>query len=329
MPDSDWTIDQFKSAIHSGGIALWSWHPRSRAVVLDDLACRYWGVTAPEQTLDSIFERIDPRDRDSAREAWLDSAHSPGPYDFAFRIETPERLRWIAARGEGLDSNLDDGTVVAVFVDITAQKEAEEAQRLMVREMVHRIGNLFGVASSLTSLVARTAPDVEALASDLRLRFSELKAGFTYAIKENGGPMQPVPLATVLRELTRPHGAAGDRIAIDVPEGLKLQADSITNLAMIVHELAVNAVKHGALGAEGGHVDLTIRPDAGHMVFDWAEQGGPPLDTLPTHEGFGTGLLDHIIRSSFSGDITRSLHQGGLHIRITMDARFFVDHARS
>jgi two-component sensor histidine kinase len=294
-------------------------------VTLDDLARVFWGVDQGEHTIDMLFDRIDEVDRADAQAAWMDSAHSDGPYDFAFRVTVDSRTRWISARGEGVSSNLDDDTVIAIFIDITNQKAAEEAQRYLVREMVHRIGNLFGIASSITALAARSSKSVTELADDLQLRFTELKAGFTYAVKGAEDTLQPIPLASVLRELVRPHILDDARITIDVPPSLMLESDSITGMAMIVHELATNAVKYGALGPDGGHVRIALRPDGNGYAFTWSESGGRIIDTLPDHAGFGTRLLDHTVRSSFDGRIVRSLHDGGLQVAIDMKASAFMD----
>ena len=259
---------------------------------------------------------MDDRDREAAVEAWMASAESPASYDFSFRVHDGTRTRWIAARGDGAPSNRPDGTVLAVFVDVTAQKGAEEAERLVAREMVHRIGNLFGVASAVVSLTARSVGSVEEFVDTLRARFAALNSGFLYAVGASGRLRRSVGLGAIITELVEPYRDKPSRIEIDVPDAITVNTDKITDVAMTVHELATNAAKHSALSVPEGRIRVAASFEGECLVLDWHELDGPPLTALPETGGFGTTLLERTVRGSLGGRIERRLTERGLAVRI-------------
>ena len=328
----DWTLDHFTSTIHQGKVGLWSWDPEARTAELDTLAQSYWGLGGSAHTLDDLFDRIDERDRTAAREHWLRSATSPVPYEFEFRLLDAEgNTRWISARGVGGRDGVVDGQVLAVFADVTELKRAEETRDLALREMTHRIANLFAVAASVTNLSARNAASVDALAADLTTRFDELGRAFRYAADPDEMRLRTVPLCDLLRQLLAPHDGL-DRVEIDggVGDGsgggdVPVGGVNITNVALIVHELATNALKHGALSDPAGRVVVRLRRDGPTLALLWREIGGPGLERAPGTDGngrasFGTRLVDQTVRSAFGGTIERRAENGALAVEITLTA---------
>lgn len=307
-------------------MALWSWKPEARTARFDDLGRAFWGgLEGADQTLDALFDRIDPRDRAEAERAWLASADSPGAYEFDFRIPQDGGHRWISARGVGGEEGRPGAEgrrgedVLAVFVDVTAQRDAQEALQTLVGEMGHRIGNLFGVASAVVRLEAQDADDIAALTDNLQARFEELRGAFTYAVKRSEGGLGPVPVAEVIRELVAPYSRDGRRVVIDVPDDVRVSGERITDLAMIVHELATNSVKYGSLGTAEGRVALTGAAQGDAVRLTWTETGGQALATVPEPTGFGSRLVDHTVAAAFDGGIDRRVEDGGLVVDLVLD----------
>jgi two-component sensor histidine kinase len=83
---------------------------------------------------------------------------------------------------------------------------------------------------------------------------------------------------------------------------------------MVVHELATNAVKHGALSASGGQVWLSWRIDesAGDLHLWWAERGGPAIEAPPERRGFGSRVLEAIVCDQLGGGVSRAWECSGL-----------------
>jgi two-component sensor histidine kinase len=98
-----------------------------------------------------------------------------------------------------------------------------------------------------------------------------------------------------------------------------LKPDLAQTIAVAVHELATNAAKYGALSVATGNVLVEwSRADTdGALVLRWTEAGGPPVKP-PTRKGFGTGVIEALIRRHLRGDVRRAWHAGGLVCEITL-----------
>jgi two-component sensor histidine kinase len=84
---------------------------------------------------------------------------------------------------------------------------------------------------------------------------------------------------------------------------------------MAVHELATNAIKHGALSAPGGYVEVAWSVDngpSGTLRLRWAKKGGPPVTGYPIRRGFGTRVLDGVVRGQLGGEILLVWNTSGL-----------------
>ena len=316
----EWTLEAFTGAIHEGNVALWSWDPARRTAWFDGLGQRFWDVDGPEQSLDDLFRRMDGRDRDRASAAWIASADSPGPYEFDFRIGAPGApRRWISARGVGGEAGRREGRVLAIFVDVTHQREAQETLQRVVGEMAHRIGNLFGVASSIIRIAAAEAGSVRDLVSDVETRFGGLRSAFTYAMGDGVTPLADTPLADIVRELVSAYNQGADRVRIDIPAGILVSGERITDLAMVVHELATNSVKYGSLGRSEGTVEIVGQAEEDAVSLRWTEWGGGEIAAIPEATGFGSRLIDHTVTRSLNGSIDRRIEEGRLVVSLHLD----------
>jgi two-component system CheB/CheR fusion protein len=210
--------------------------------------------------------------------------------------------------------NIVDGVVVSL-VDITTIAAAEEQQKVLTAELSHRAKNTLAVVSSIAE---RTLPDGEPK-EDLIGRFHAL--GHTHDLLSQAGWTEAPLRELVLNELA-PH-VAGDGANARVggpPIMLKPQAALL--LALVIHELATNAAKYGALSTPGGRVTVawTMTEDgARQLEFTWTEQGGPKIDGLPKR-GFGTELIERGIRFELEGDAKLGVVDGGLRWRIVIPA---------
>ena len=317
-----WTLDQFTTTIHQGKVGLWSWNPETGTAELDALARGYWGLDGARHDLETLFDRIDARDREVARREWLRSATSRIPYEFDFRLPDPNDARapsrWISARGVGGGEGVVDGQVLAVFADVSEVRRAEEVRDLALREMTHRIGNLFAVASSVTTLSARVSTSVDEMARDLKVRFEELAGAFRYAADPDEMVLKAVPLGDLVRRLLAPHDFGLDRLDVDVPADAAVGGANITNVALLIHELATNALKHGALSDPAGRVAVTGTREGETLRLVWRETGGPPLAALPQATGFGARMIEQTVRSALAGTLERRVEDGALAVEMAV-----------
>jgi two-component sensor histidine kinase len=91
---------------------------------------------------------------------------------------------------------------------------------------------------------------------------------------------------------------------------------SATPLALLIHELATNATKYGALGEDGGMVHIRSELQGGDLALEWLEDGGPSITGEPQRTGFGTVLSQLSIRDQLGGELTREWNEAGLRVTI-------------
>jgi two-component system, chemotaxis family, CheB/CheR fusion protein len=211
-------------------------------------------------------------------------------------------------------NNQIDG-VLLTFVDVTGLVAAEEEQKVLTAELSHRVKNTLAVVSSI---VDRTLPDGGAKA-DLIGRLHAL--AHTHDLLSQGGWTEAALRDVILTELA-PHGVSdSSKITITGPP-VMLKPQAALFLALVVHELATNAAKYGALSTPGGGVELawTIAGDRpSRLELTWTEQGGPKINSFPKR-GFGTELIERGIRFELQGEAKLGVVDGGLHCRIVIPA---------
>lgn len=162
-------------------------------------------------------------------------------------------------------------------------REAQERAELIAQEMHHRIANVLGVVQSISRLTARNAPDVETYQARFEARLSALGSAQSLA---RADPELPTDLRRLLEEVLRPFDLG--RIELSGPlAGAGQKHGSM--LALLIHELATNAVKYGALSVAEGRVALRWTLEADAVRLDWREAGGPQV-TTPSRSGFGSRL---------------------------------------
>jgi two-component sensor histidine kinase len=83
---------------------------------------------------------------------------------------------------------------------------------------------------------------------------------------------------------------------------------------LVIHELATNAAKYGALSTSEGHVTIDISKIGGQLELVWVEKGGPVIDGPPTRHGFGTSLAELSISRQLGGEIMKEWPSDGLKV---------------
>jgi two-component sensor histidine kinase len=130
-------------------------------------------------------------------------------------------------------------------------------------------------------------------------------------------------LGDLISVLLRPYddlGAFSGRVRVSVPR-MGIGESAATNLALVLHELATNSVKHGALSVEAGLLDVACLVEGDDAVIVWTERGGPKVTPPTDDKGFGSSLLSRIITSHFRGEVTYAWPPEGLaaKLRIPID----------
>lgn len=203
--------------------------------------------------------------------------------------------------------------------EISLRQEASRRQ-LLVHELNHRVKNLFAVVGGMISLTANTAESPAAMASALRGRVNALARAHELirpAISQETGGRSDVSLQTLVAGLIEPHLTHhNDHVTIKGPT-LMLGANGSTNLALVLHELATNAAKYGALSIPDGRLEIVWTSTDDELSLNWTELDGPTVREAPLSAGFGTRLVQMTIGGQLGGRLITEWPKSGVRHRIT------------
>jgi two-component sensor histidine kinase len=172
-----------------------------------------------------------------------------------------------------------------MLVDITERKAAEDRQRLLAHEVNHRANNILAVVQSMVRL--GKADTVEDFRDTLNGRIQALARAHNLLAKSR---WMGADLQHLVSEELAPFMDAGSQVWISGTI-LPMEPAAAQSMAMIVHELATNAVKHGALSTTAGKVMIEWRRVEGdRIVFKWTEEGGPAA-SAPSRQGVGSTVI--------------------------------------
>ena len=258
-------------------------------------------------------------------ETWFDT------YDAVMATGEPVRFeRELIPHGRTLELyafRFEDEAVLklgVIFLDVSPRKHHEEQQDLLLREMDHRVKNLFAIVGGMVALSARSATTPKELATTVQGRLGAL-ASAHQLIRPGGSAGPTAGRETTLGELVRqvlspyrhPAGTgAGARTEISGPE-IMVGAEAATNVALIIHELATNAAKYGALSVPGGRVHISWAVTKGRVFLSWEEKDGPVIAGPPELEGFGSVLARRSVSGGLRGDLTFHWNPAGLIVLVS------------
>ncbi len=317
---STWDADRLRAATSAAGMALWSWNVDTDELALDERASVLWDMPTDRSiTFEELSRRIHPADLDRVASAVRQTRARPDAHEIDFRILHDGAVRWICSRGHGEGGGV--GRIMfGVFLDVTERKRTEEARDLLAGEMTHRVKNLFAVASALTGIAARTAATTTEMAHDLTQRLVSLGRAHDLVRVMPGAAGQAL-LGDLLAVLLAPYddsSSAGDRVHVCVPE-IRVGEAAITALALVMHELATNSIKYGALSTGGGTLDVSGRLHGHELEIVWTERGGPRLSDRPRPDGYGSKLIARSLSGQLGGSIGVDWRPEGAVISLRMN----------
>lgn len=208
----------------------------------------------------------------------------------------------------------EGGNVLGIYAqgsDVTEQVRADEQQQLLINELNHRVKNTLAIVDGLAYQSFGKLDQGDAY-KGFKRRIAALAAAHSLLTDEK---WEAAPLRQVIE--TALQAAAGDAARRFTVSGddAELSPQVAVSLSMIVHELATNAIKYGALSDPAGRVDVGLTVDCATipplMTLIWRETGGPPVRD-PVHTGFGTRLIRRGIANHPQAEVTLDFRPGGL-----------------
>jgi two-component sensor histidine kinase len=198
--------------------------------------------------------------------------------------------------------------VAELYRGATRRLHDEEKKRaLLVRELEHRGKNTFAIVQSI---VRQTLQDQKDVAETIVGRIRSVSATNDIITKSEH---QTAGLRAILERELNPYGRA--RIALHGPD-VQLHAELARSFALIVHELATNAAKYGALSRPDGQLSVEWTLLSGRLALHWSEKNGPVIDR-PFEPGFGARLVTRLLKNH-DGEVTPEFKPDGLRVQISL-----------
>jgi two-component sensor histidine kinase len=191
---------------------------------------------------------------------------------------------------------------------------------LLAGEMSHRVKNLLAIAAGLTEITSRSAGSVQEMTGELTRRLTSLGRAHDLVRPLPGAQGKAALLGDLMAILLSPYedtGAFSGRIRVAVPR-MGVGEKTATTLAMVVHELATNSVKHGALSTDTGTLDLSGSTEEDEVHLIWAETGGPHIDHVPEMAGFGSRMILRSVAAQLAGSLSYDWQPSGLVATLVM-----------
>jgi PAS domain S-box-containing protein len=262
---------------------------------------------------------------------WIDNAmrqasRAGGTWNAEYRVLHPlghlyaGEMRWVA-----LDASIvrdQQGTPVGllgVTRDITDRKRAEERQHTLNAELDHRVKNVLATVNTIAARTMDASSSIHHFVASLDGRIRSMAR--THELL-SATQWQGISVLDLVRRELAPY-ATKDNTEIDGPD-VVLKAEVGQALGMVLHELATNAAKHGALSTQNGCVSIrwhqrlngNPRPN---LVLDWREVGGPSV-VAPSNSGFGMSTIRDLIPYEFGGAVDLAFAPAGFQCRLELPA---------
>lgn len=246
------------------------------------------------------------------------------------RGDAPLGTLWVVSDQKG---HFDSGhariaSELAAFVGIALRiqqtdqrlRQALDAQETLTREMNHRVKNVFAITDSMIRFTARAEGSKQDMADTLSGRLHALADAHALVMTGMQEDQRSTSdLGELMATILRPHEKAfgSSKIKFSGPE-ISCGERAVSGLSLVLHELATNAVKYGALGSGNGLVEISWKLYDEALNLTWDESGSAPIEGPPEHKGFGTRLIESTVIHQLKGTLARDWRREGVIVEIAV-----------
>jgi PAS domain S-box-containing protein len=260
----------------------------------------FTGLSLAESLRLRWLDAVHPDDHAATRAAWI-AAPAKGEYYVEHRIRraADDEWRWHQTRAAPLEGIQGADEWVGTSTDIHDLRTLQDQQKVLVAELQHRTRNLLAVVQSLARQTMRSSRSLEnfGAAFESRLRALSRVQGLLARADH-----RPIDLAELVGNELTAHGSGGDtqdKVRVEGP-AVAVPPASAQVFALAIHELATNAVKHGALGQPAGRLAVTWKLEENGprrlIRLGWRESGvAMPEGGHPVRRGYGSELIEHAL----------------------------------
>lgn len=230
------------------------------------------------------------------------------------KLEAQAKALELAARRK-------DEFLLTLTHDLTLHKDARAQQDMLLREINHRIKNLFSLTGGLITLSARNAGSVDELASDMKSRLQALADAHQLTLpdlaSDHSLDTSSTTVKAVLKAILAPYVSGEETRVAVLGTDTAISSKALTSFALLLHELTTNAAKYGALAKPSGRLVIELTRGAEELRMDWHETTEPQSVKKSDREGFGTSLEKAVLRG-LGASLQKDWRNDGLRILITV-----------
>jgi len=305
--------ERLRLALDVSSLSVWEYDPGTGSVRIDATGAMLMGLEDEQVALEAFIEGVHPDDREHVRDAFGSAKGHGDMIDVTFRTnQDAAKAQFTQIVGQRMHSRKAT-RILGVAFDVTKEQQDRDVREMMLREMNHRVKNMFSIISGMLRIVGRSAESVDDLVDAMRQRISALARSHDMTQRAPGG--EGLTLADVIHASLEPYSDHAE-ISIEGPE-TPVEVGDLTALSLLLHEWATNAAKYGVLGERDGR-----------LVVDWKQEGPERIiltwneilseDVVPSDEkaGFGSTLVQ-LSAMQLNGRI--DISTGAKNRRMTLD----------
>jgi PAS domain S-box-containing protein len=293
---------RFEALVSSSSEIVWTVNPEGLPDEDSPSRRAFTGETLEEWMGGGCYDAIHPADRAETARLWAEGRRTGVAFTSEYRLRHfSGQWRWMRVHRVPLRN--EQGVLtgwVGMNKDITEEKEAKQRLELLNSELTHRVKNLLAVIIAIAQESGKRAIGLEPFLADFSSRLEALAQSHDLLVK---GGWQSVELKELIRSqlaMFAPQHTA-KRLFLSGPS-LNVKPAAAQALGMVFHELATNAVKHGAFSNSGGSVEVTWAcTPADQLELIWKERGGPAVGQ-PERTGFGTVVVTKFANHVLGGE---------------------------
>lgn len=275
-------------------------------------------------TLRRWLKRVHPDDRRTALDG-IRSVRLGQRLLYEYRVCRPDgEIRWIRDTGFPLlDETGAVKSVAGIGADSTEERAASERRQVLMNELQHRTRNLIAVVQALADSTQRESVSAEDFQQRFRARLAAMSRVQGMLSRLGGG--EHVTFDALLAAELAAHGVSGDapHVSLEGPAGIELKSRNVQTFALALHELATNAVKHGAFATPSGRLAVRwwLESAGTRLHVDWRETGvdfGCLRPESASPSGYGRELIERALPYQMDARTSYAMEADGVHCTIVL-----------
>ena len=311
---------RLQQTLTAGQMVAFNWNPETGISHRSENAARSFGLepqAAAHGPGKDFLARVHPQDRKRFAAQIKELSPARPSYLASFRFIRPDgREAWFEETGRAeFDATGRHLRLKGLTYDITERKRAEEQQRLLVRELDHRVKNVLASVGAVAQRTREGSGSIDEFLQTFDGRIQSMANAHALLSRSH---WQGVGLAELVRNELEPCVREGSA-QVEGPD-VQLSAEATQPIAIVLHELVTNASKYGALSVPDGHI--TVRWDCQkgdhsgvRLLLEWIETGGPTV-VAPSRTGYGTRAIRNLVPYELGGAVELFFDATGVRCRI-------------